>query len=382
MKILHIGKYYPPYHGGMENYLSDLAHAQAQQGHQVTVWVHNHTWRMLCSSTAEASIDGVQVIRQKSIRPLLFTPIMLGFGKQLKRLINAHEFDLIHLHWPNPSLFFLLLKQSAKPIPWVISWHSDMVTEHSSWLMKLIYRMIKPLETRLIEQADSVLVSSQNYADYSPQLKKFANKTAVIPLGMQTAALQAVANQLNSAEWQDEQFRMFSLGRFTFYKNQQMLINAMPQLSGCQLLIAGNGQLHKQLQNRIKQLQLNQQAKLLTDQSWLQVHGLFSSCDLFCLASHDRAESFGMVLLEAMYHNKIILVPDTVGSGMQWLAMNYSKGFVFKANDEVDFVAKVKEIRQNYAEINARPVQFNYHISNIAASIEQHYQNILSGRLS
>ena len=32
MKILHVGKYFPPYAGGMETYLRDLMAAQARQG--------------------------------------------------------------------------------------------------------------------------------------------------------------------------------------------------------------------------------------------------------------------------------------------------------------------------------------------------------------
>ena len=35
MHILHIGKYYPPFHGGIENFMSDLINEQVSKGHQV-----------------------------------------------------------------------------------------------------------------------------------------------------------------------------------------------------------------------------------------------------------------------------------------------------------------------------------------------------------
>ena len=40
MKILHVGKYFPPYAGGMETYLRDLMAAQARQGLDTAALVH------------------------------------------------------------------------------------------------------------------------------------------------------------------------------------------------------------------------------------------------------------------------------------------------------------------------------------------------------
>jgi hypothetical protein len=40
VRILHIGKFYPPVPGGMERFLADLVRAQREQGHDVGVLVH------------------------------------------------------------------------------------------------------------------------------------------------------------------------------------------------------------------------------------------------------------------------------------------------------------------------------------------------------
>lgn len=384
MKILHIGKFYPPFHGGMENYLRDLAQEQSRVGHEVTVWVHNHDWHNWVSKTTVSDKNQVNLIRQKSLRPVLFTPIMLGFGRQLKKIIQQDTPDLIHLHWPNPSLFKLLLNRSVRNIPIVISWHSDMVTSHSSVLMKLIYMLIKPLESLLIKRAKSLLVSSQAYADHSKQLSKHVNKTKVIPLGMATNEIDCLelnplneTYQLAEKKWQSNRFRLLHVGRLTFYKNQTFLLNALQKTPDCQLIIAGEGQMHQVLEKHINHLLLQHQVKIMTGQNWQHIHGLFATCDVFCMASHDRAESFGMVLIEAMYHGKVILVPDTIGSGMQWLATHYPKGYVYKVNDSKDFVDKIAYIRENMTEIMAKPIEFNYQIQTIAESIFQHYTTVL-----
>ena len=107
--------------------------------------------------------------------------------------------------------------------------------------------------------------------------------------------------------------------------------------------------------------------------STTRAHQLFSECDVFCLASHDRAESFGVVLLEAMHHDKIILVADTPGSGMSFLAEHYNKGFTFRSNDVTDLVRQLQRIHADLDAIRARPGHFAFGIDVIATQIEQLY---------
>jgi hypothetical protein len=41
MRILHIGKFFPPTPGGMERFLGDLVKAQRDAGHEAAVLVHD-----------------------------------------------------------------------------------------------------------------------------------------------------------------------------------------------------------------------------------------------------------------------------------------------------------------------------------------------------
>ncbi len=386
MNILHIGKFYPPFHGGMETYLSNLAEAQVQQGHQVTVWVHNHDWGVLKSATTKVTEGNLTIIRQKSLKPVLFAPLMLGFRKQLKQWLKTQTFDLIHVHWPNPTLFAMLAVPGAFDAAVVVGWHSDMVTENSSGLMKLIYRLIRPLETRWLKRADSVLVSSQAYANHSPVLKRFVAKTTVIPLGLKTEPLAAFQAAPSYLEWSSEQWgnaglKIYHLGRLTFYKNQRMLIEAMIHLPSAHLVLAGGGELAVDLQRRIDRLSLRDRVSLLGAQSTARIHALMSTCDVFCMASNDRAESFGVVLLEAMYFNKPILVPDTIGSGMRWLAESYPKGHIYRVNDIDDFVRKINQIvASGQISDTTAEVPFKFSMTQVAETIERHYTTIIERR--
>ena len=166
MNILHLGKYYPPFHGGMEYYLKELAEQQSRI-HKVTVLVHNHKFKKISSATETETINNVEVIRLKSLKPILFTPLLIGLNKRVNQLIEENKIDIIHISWPNPSALFLLLNKKAKSIPWVMQWQSDMVTKNSSWLLKLAYKFFKPFEKKLLNHSKAIIASTKEYFQYS-----------------------------------------------------------------------------------------------------------------------------------------------------------------------------------------------------------------------
>lgn len=354
MKILHIGKFYPPFNGGMEVYLHDLAEQQTKK-HNVTVIAHNHNFRFLTSPTQVETRNSVNIIRQKTIKPILFTPIMLGLNKRVKNLIQQDKVDIIHISWPNPSALFLLLNKTAKSKPWVIQWQSDMVTEKSSWLLKVAYKFFRPFEKKLLKQAHTIIASTQEYFNHSIALKPYQGKCEFIPLGI--TKLDADVNNQSikwaKEQWKDAQYKIYSIGRLTFYKNHQLLIKAANLLPQAKFIITGTGNLQSKLEALIKQNKLNN-IVLTGTLSKPKLNALMSTCDAFCLASNDRAESYGMVLLEALSFNKSILVSNLPGSGMKWIASQTPLGQTFDCNDANDLVNKIQNLYKNspYTALN------------------------------
>ena len=342
MKILHFGKFYPPFNGGMETYLRDLSEQQAKT-HTITTVVHNHDYNLLTSRTKKEIINRVNVIRQKSMKPFLFTPIMLGVNKLFSTLIEQNLADVIHISWPNPSALLLLLNRKAKSKPWVIQWQSDMVTKNSSWLLKFAYQFFKPFERALLKQASKVIVSTQEYYRYSPALKSFKKRCEFIPLAIKSEQHQINAEERQQAEslWGNAKYKIYNIARLTFYKNHQLIIQAAELLPNAMFIITGKGELKKPLTKLIAHKKLTN-IRLTGSLARNKLNALMSTCDAFCLPSNDRAESFGMVLLEAINFKKTILVSNLDGSGMKWIAAQTHLGQTFDCNDAKDLVAKIK----------------------------------------
>ena len=376
MKILHIGKFYPPFNGGMEVFLRDLSEQQAKT-HQVTVLVHNHQYKLLKSATKAEKINAVNIIRQSCLRPILFTPLMLGVNHQVSQLIANNVVDVIHISWPNPSALLLLLNKKAKTKPWIIQWQSDMVTKNSSLLLKFAYLFFKPFEKLLLKQSHSVIASTEEYFNYSSALKPFKDKCHFIPLAIKTRDTELDPKHVSWAQrqWRNAQYKIYNIGRLTFYKNHQLLIEAAQLLPQALFVITGSGELQKKLISSIKQKQINN-IILTGSLSTERLDALMKTCDAFCLPSNDRAESYGMVLLEALNFNKPILVSNLVGSGMKWIASQTHLGQTFNCNQAQDLVETIKSLNKQSTNSKITKPSF-FHIDQCAKNIDQLYRLII-----
>ncbi|HEX3852246.1 MAG TPA: glycosyltransferase, partial [Polyangiaceae bacterium] len=119
MHVLHVGKYYPPYRGGIETVVEQLCRGLARRGLQITALVSNDS-----AATIDETIDGVRVLRLGRTAELNSQPLNLGLVPELRRM----RFDALHLHTPNPvGALAVLAAQRAESI--VVTHHSDIVRQ-------------------------------------------------------------------------------------------------------------------------------------------------------------------------------------------------------------------------------------------------------------
>ena len=109
MRIVHLGKYYTPYRGGMETVLRNLCEAHADRA-SVTALVARHR-----PGTVKEQIAGVSIIRVWRLGNPWSVPITPGTLRWIRRL----PADILVHHEPNP--FVLLVCLLARPrAPFVI----------------------------------------------------------------------------------------------------------------------------------------------------------------------------------------------------------------------------------------------------------------------
>ena len=298
----------------MEVFLADLLQEQRRQGLDAHALVHGDP----------LPDDPAWVQRVPVQFTLVYAPMALGFRRALKHAIRRLQPDVLHLHMPNNSALWALTLSSARKIPWVVHWHSDVVSSTIDWKVALAYRLYRPFEQALLEQAQQVFVTSPPYLEASTALQPWRGKCRVVPLGINLRqTLPPSIAPAESLTWHPgTQLRLLSIGRLTYYKGFETLIRAVATLPGVELLIAGSGEQHAALQALINQVTpagTRPATRLLGAVDDAQKHALLAQCDLFCLASRERTEAFGLVLLEAMQHARPCLVTDLPGSGMPWV---------------------------------------------------------------
>jgi glycosyltransferase involved in cell wall biosynthesis len=336
-RILHLGKFFPPHTGGMEVYLADLISAQRSLNVEACALVHGQPLPQ----------DPPWLWRVPVQAQLIYAPIALGYRSALKRAIDKYRPDVLHLHMPNNSVFWALTVGTARDIPWVVHWHSDVVVSRIRSALALAYRVYRPFEQAVLARARRVVVTSPPYLDASEPLSNWRHKCAIVPLGLRPPV---TAIEPAQDHWSPAGLRLLSIGRLAYYKGFETLIAAASAQPGMQLLIAGDGELRADLQAQIDRHRAAGapgHVQLLGQVSEDEKHALLASCDVFCLASRERTEAFGIVLLEAMAHGKACLVSNLQGSGMGWLVEQTGCGHTCPPQDISAWQAGMQWMTQN-----------------------------------
>ena len=376
-RVLHVGKFFPPYHGGMEVFLADLVAAQQAQGMDVSVLVHG-----VALAEDPPWLERVPVQAQ-----LIYAPVALGFRAALGRAIARTRPDVIHLHMPNTSVFWALTLEAAREIPWVVHWHSDVVVSRISKSLALAYNVYRPFEQAVLDRAERIIVTSPPYLAASQPLAPWRDKCSVVPLGLSTGTLTppASGDALESLPWTKGRFRLLSIGRLTYYKGFETLVRVMAEMPGAELLVVGGGELQPQLEAMIRTLtpaEREPAVKLLGPVSEASKHALLQSCDAFCLASCERTEAFGMVLLEAMAHRKPCIVSDLPGSGMPWLIAQAGAGVMVPLDNTnawrqaISDLQRSDSVRSQLGESGYRALRTRFSIEACAQALALDYAKV------
>jgi len=382
MKILHIGKYFSPFSGGLENYMRDVMVALGRHGVDSAAIVHRHSLSLKTSNEIYSVDDrDFQVVRTAMWAKLLFTPVSPGFPWHLRRLIKTFRPDILHLHLPNPSAFWALLLPSARKIPWLVHWHADVITTQQSRLMKLFYLLYRPFERAVLKRATAIVATSLPYRDSSTPLQPWIDKCHIVPLGVDVNNLVGAPSKAGRSYGP---LQVLAIGRLTYYKGFQYLIEAAAKTPDIQVNLVGHGDQAKQLKALAASLKLRDRVIFHGVLSKNELAQLMTQADCICLPSTERTEAFGMVLLEAMYFGKATVVSDVPGSGMGWIVDEGITGLKVKPADAGALVAAFEWLGANrdalarMGDCGKEKFDSQFEINHSAKGLMAVYQQVLS----
>jgi glycosyltransferase involved in cell wall biosynthesis len=326
VRVLHVGKFYPPHHGGMERVLETLCLVSRGMV-ESSVLVTNAS-----RTTVEDEIDGVRVTRLATIGAAGSVPIAPAFAAALRRA----EADLMILHEPNP--WALLSYTLARPrVPHVIWYHSDVVRPAVQYAA-----FYAPVAHAAYSRARRFIVSSPPLAAHAVPLQRYQDRVRVIPFGIDPAPWRGEAEPAVERK----PFILFA-GRHVGYKGVDVLLRALVHTS-IDAVIAGDGPRRAAWEQLARELGLNGRVTFTGEVGDGELRRLMQACDALVLPSVTRAEAFGYVQLEAMATGKPVISTD-VPSGVSWVNQDGRTGLVVKAGDAAALGAAIARLASDPA---------------------------------
>ena len=344
LRVLHIGKYFPPHAGGMETYLRDLMVVQHRQGLNVTALVHASGITIFDQDQEVDALDGTSFKVRLAARwfNFGFVPVSPFVWLSAIKLIRQFKPNIIHIHHPNSSAAWLLLLPSARRIPWVAHWQSDILNPSSSRFVKLCYAFYRPFEQQLLSRSAIIFGTSTNYVKGSEALANNLSKVTVLPLGLDTRRLPD-PGELQQMDGPKGSPLVLFLGRLAGYKGLPDLLNAIARLPDVHCWLVGDGSERRILEAETARLEIQGRVRFVGAVSEEQKWRYLKTADVVVLPSTDKNEAFGMVILEAGHLGKSMVVTDIEGSGTAWVAGQF--GATTVAASDLD--ALTASIRQS-----------------------------------
>lgn len=217
-----------------------------------------------------------------------------------------------------------------------------IITEHSSAFVRgLIKEYQKPFIREAFDQAKKVIVVGPSL---EKELAKYTEKEKIIliPNIVNTSLFNPNDNIQKS-----NKFRFFSLAFLTYNKGFDLSLKAFAKAfkgnEEVELVIGGDGEERKNLENLAVDLGIKKQVTFLGELSREQAVMEMQRCDVFVLAS--RFETFGVVFIEALACGKPIIATKCGGPEM---IIDENNGILVDVNNIRELGRAMGFMKKNY----------------------------------
>lgn len=361
MRLLFALTYYRPYTSGLTIYVQRLATALAQRGHTVTVLTSQYD----PSLPLREVMDGVRIIRAPVVARVSKGVLMPSIGWLASALALHH--DAMSLHLPQFDASGLALRGRLLHQPVILTYHCDLQLPPGS-LNRMVNSVVDVSNSAAGMFSDAIVAYTQDYADHSPFLSRFASKIRVIPPPVEVASIPAAEVQAFRQRWNIQGPVIGMAARLAAEKGVEVLLNALPRIlqvfPDARVLYAGQYEHvlgEEAYARRLAPLfeQYRQHWTFLGTLGARDMAAFFPNCDVLVVPSLNSTESFGLVQVEAMLCGTPCVASNL--PGVRQPVMQTGMGLVAPINNSyalADSILHILKDREQYVrpreEIAAR----------------------------
>lgn len=270
--------------------------------------------------------------------------------KELKKIINAEHYDVIHCNTPVGGVVTRLAARKARKSGTKVyytahGFHFYKGAPKKNWIV------FYPIEKFLSRMTDQVITITNE--DYLLGKRKFHCKVERIHgVGVDEKRYYSVSREeqidiRKQFGFSEEQKIILCVGELLPNKNQQMVIHAMKEVikeyPGAQLLLAGNGPEKEKLELLIQSLNLKKNIKMLGYVTNLQEYQKISDISVSC----SKREGLPLNIVEAMLSGTPVVASEN--RGHRELICDGINGFLVEVNKNTVMAEKILEILKNKA---------------------------------
>lgn len=368
-KVLQISKYYFPFLGDTEQVARDIAKALKHyedveqkiicfnEDAKLEGYVNHH------EETVCEEVDGVEVIRCGYVAKYASQALSTSYGKELKKVINGFDPDLIILHYPNPFVTYYLLRYIQPHCKLAVYWHLDITKQ------KILKHFFNGQNKKLIARSSKILGATPVHVNESAYSEIMGAKKYVLPYAIDEKRLVISDDEIKVAmeirKKYEGKILGFFIGRHVPYKGLQYLLEASACMRGDKMhfLIAGTGELTQELKTLSANDSKVEFVGRVTDSQW---RSYLYACDIFCFPSITRNEGFGLAQAEAMYYGKPVVTFTIPGSGVNFVTQNGITGIECPNSDSMAYadallrLANDPELRKKMGDAGRQRVLDNF----------------------
>lgn len=345
MNVLQVNKYYYPELGGIENVVRNIAEGLSS----------TYQTRVLAAQSrgigGHEIHDGVHIKKVSSLGVAISVPLAPTFPVHLRTA--AQNADIIHHHLPNPLSTISQLTAGTGDSTVIATYHSDIVRQATS------LKLYRPVLERFLDRVDRILVTSDRLLDLSEILAPYEDKCTTVPLSVDLDAIDAERPPELGIDTTGPV--VLFVGRLNYYKGVEYLIDAMQDVEAT-LLVAGDGKRRSALEQRTRDLGLDNQIKFLGYVPDTELAGVYRAADVFVLPSVEPSEAFGIVQLEAMAR-ELPVVNTSLPTGVPWVSQDGKTGLTVPPRDATALADSINtlvgdgELRRRYGEQGRKRVE-------------------------